>query len=299
MCVVAAKYFKDTGWVGVKNRDRNYLPSIKIVQSDLKGLQRIFIYDKSTDYTEGLNEYGLCIISSTMDVIEDEKPEHQKALIRAVGKKVRDALLEKTPQAALKKLIASELTGATFVFNERECHLLEGGYDKLKSDATPDNPRVFKHTSERLENKPNNVVVRTNHGIMIPDIGYQKSHDEANDGQCGHQPRASSEKRMKYAEDSLKKVKQVTDMLDGLAIKDADKETYFNPIRLGDPEKGDVVTTGQLMVVPQQKTLHYRPLYSEIEVNYSGINGPDKKTYFEIVSSRDLIAFKEHYNPWK
>jgi len=24
MCVIAAKYFEDFGWVGVKNRDRNY-----------------------------------------------------------------------------------------------------------------------------------------------------------------------------------------------------------------------------------------------------------------------------------
>ena len=28
MCVVIAKYFSGTGWVGVKNRDRNYVPDL-------------------------------------------------------------------------------------------------------------------------------------------------------------------------------------------------------------------------------------------------------------------------------
>ena len=28
MCVVVAKYFDNVGWVGVKNRDRNYVPDL-------------------------------------------------------------------------------------------------------------------------------------------------------------------------------------------------------------------------------------------------------------------------------
>jgi len=31
MCIIAAKYFKDVGWVGVKNRDRNYVPELSFL----------------------------------------------------------------------------------------------------------------------------------------------------------------------------------------------------------------------------------------------------------------------------
>jgi len=57
-----------------------------------------------------------------------------------------------------------------------------------------------------------------------------------------------------------------------------------------------MVTTGQMMLVPSEKTMHYRPLYSSIEVKYSTLNGPKAKTFFEIVSSRDLITFKEAFD---
>ena len=45
MCIVAVKYFPETGWVGVKNRDRNYQPVIKIKQSFRNDIERMYILD--------------------------------------------------------------------------------------------------------------------------------------------------------------------------------------------------------------------------------------------------------------
>ena len=45
MCVVAAKHFKDTGWILVKNRDRNYPTEVKLVQSQRAGIERLFLRD--------------------------------------------------------------------------------------------------------------------------------------------------------------------------------------------------------------------------------------------------------------
>ena len=72
------------------------------------------------------------------------------------------------------------------------------------------------------------------------------------------------------------------------------KDPFMNPIRLGDTDKGDMVTTGQLMLTPIERSMHYRPIYSEVEFKYSKLNGPDAKTFFEIVSSRKLLGFKEY-----
>jgi len=69
----------------------------------------------------------------------------------------------------------------------------------------------------------------------------------------------------------------------------------MNPVRTGDPEKQDMVTTGQLLIVPKTKTLHYRPIESKIEFEYNKINHPEAKTFFEIISSRSLLTFLEYF----
>jgi hypothetical protein len=41
--------------------------------------------------------------------------------------------------------------------------------------------------------------------------------------------------------------------------------------------------------------MHYRPLYSEVQFKYNKLNGPTAKTFFEIISSKKLLGFKEHF----
>ena len=56
MCVVAARHFEGIGWVLAKNRDRNYEPVIKMVQTKAGGVERLYLYDLQTGYSEGLND---------------------------------------------------------------------------------------------------------------------------------------------------------------------------------------------------------------------------------------------------
>jgi len=110
LCVVVGKYFEGTGWVLAKNRDRNYLPTIKMVQTVRGGVERLYLYDKQTGYSEGINEHGLCIVSAAVSVKSDEKEgKVKKAAVNGTspdGKRIRAALLEKTVDAAVKKLVA-------------------------------------------------------------------------------------------------------------------------------------------------------------------------------------------------
>jgi hypothetical protein len=62
---------------------------------------------------------------------------------------------------------------------------------------------------------------------------------------------------------------------------------------MGDPGKGDMVTTGQLLITCKERTLHYRPIYSSVHFSYDKLNGQTAKTFFEIISSRKLLSFKE------
>ena len=110
MCTIGVKYLDQHGWVGVKNRDRNYKTDVEIVQSNRFGTQRLYIDDKLTRWTEGLNEHGVAIISSSFSVKSDEKEGDKIALKKkhkdkrnragyysSDGKLIRQALLKKTP----------------------------------------------------------------------------------------------------------------------------------------------------------------------------------------------------------
>lgn len=296
MCVIAVKYFKDIGWVGAKNRDRNYQPKINIVQSNRMGVQRLYIDDDLTRYTEGLNEFGVCILSAALSVKDDEKEsekiepgQRKKGYMSPDGKTIRDALLSKSPSDAVKKIIERELAGCTFVFNAKECYIIESGFTVKKADASKNRPRKYVHTVKKLDAVDGNFAVRTNHGIELPQLGYQPNSDDKEKALS----RKSSEMRKKYAHSSIAKCSDPNKIMNALAVF-PDKNEFMNPIRLGDVSKGEMVTTGQLQLVPFENTMHYRPIYSHIEVKYNKINSPESKTFFEIISSRKLLGFKDY-----
>lgn len=294
MCVIAAKHFKGVGWVGAKNRDRNYLPTVNIVQSNRTGTQRLYLDDEKTRYTEGLNEHGVSILSASLSIKSDEK-EGDKAIknrrasnyMSPDGKHIRDALLNKTIKGALDLLIERELSGCTLVFNKKECYLLEGGFTVRKKDVDDDNPRDYIYKVEKIKD----YVVRSNHGILLPQLGYKKDTDDEHFKNA----RKSSEERLRIAREEVDKTTDPLELMNALSTTPND-DPFMNPIRTGDPKKEDMVTTGQILLIPEEKTMHYRPIFSEVNFKYSKLNGPDAKTFFEIVSSKKLLGFREFVN---
>lgn len=135
------------------------------------------------------------------------------------------------------------------------------------------------------------ISVRTNHGILIKQLGYAQNSD---DDDYIRRSRKSSESRHKYASEELKSIRTPMDMLDALA-KTPDSDPFMNPIRTGNTKKKDMVTTGQLLLVPKERTLHYRPIFSAVNFIYNKLNGETAKTFFEIISSRKLLGFKDYF----
>ena len=304
MCTIGVKYLNQHGWVGAKNRDRNYKTSIEVVQSNRFGTQRLYIDDKLSRWTEGVNEYGVAIISSSFSVKSDEKEGDKIAITQKAknkrnqvgyyssdGKTIRQALLQKTPEAALKVLIDSNLAGATYVFNEHKCYILEGGYTVKKRNASKENPREYTHKVQEIKPEKG-FSCRTNHGVLVPLLGY---HANPTDDRL-IRARKSSEKRLEYANKCINKdVNDPSDLIDAFA-RAPDKDGFMNPIRTGDIKKSEMVTTGQLLIIPKERTLHYRPIYSSVTFDYDRLSGPEAKTFFEIISSRKLLSFKEFAN---
>ena len=302
MCVVGVKYISDYGWVGVKNRDRNYKTEIHIKQSNRGGIQRLYIDDQLSRWTEGVNEFGVATVSASFSVKSDEKEgdkivdkrkarRNQPGYYSPDGRKVRNALLYKTPKEAINYLAENELAGATYVFNEEECYLLEGGYTVTKEDATKDNPRKYIYKIKEIT-KDIGHSCRTNHGVDIPQLGYKKN---ATDEKI-IRARKSSENRFKLANEFMEvEMSDPSELMNALA-QSPEEDKFMNPIRTGNVKKGEMVTTGQLLLVPKERTLHYRPIFSTVRFEYDKINGPEAKTFFEIVSTRELLSFKEYYS---
>ena len=304
MCVVAVKYIKKYGWVGAKNRDRNYSTSIKVVNSNRDGIQRLFIDDQTTRWTEGVNEYGLSIISASFSVKSDEKEgekvlsknKKKKAIVSPDGLAIRNALRLKTPKEAARYLIDKELAGATFIFNPETCYLLEGGFTVKKADADKENPRKYIYNLKEIT-QDDEYCVRTNHGIDLTVLGYSKNAEDEH----LRASRKSSETRWEIVNNYLRDnvVNDPYDFLEALSQK-PNKDKFMNPIRTGDIKKAEMVTTGQLLLVAKERTLHYRPIYSEVSFDYKKLNSVEAKTFFEIISSRKLLSFKEYAeNPYK
>ena len=284
MCVIAAKFFKDTGWVGVKNRDRNYKPEVVIKQSFRKGVERLFLYDKKTKYTEGINEYGISILSAAVAVKKDEKAgaeadAENKKHRDPDGFKIRSALLKDNIKDAVQVLIDLQLPANVLIFNAKECWLMESMFtDKDFKDYIYEIKKI----------KKDDIVVRTNHGIYLAS-GYDKSKPEE------FESWESSQARYDAAVKGVKKAKDASEMLD--AISDTSNANFMlNPLRRT-PSHGLHIlkTTGQLMLVPKENTLHYRPLWCDMDFSsFAKVNNEKTKTYYEIISSRKLVTVKEN-----
>jgi hypothetical protein len=150
-----------------KNRDRTYNPNIKIVREIIDGTEVIYMHDVDTDYSEGMNEYGIGIVNTTLQGKEDEKAikvtrKHKK--LSADGHKIRHALSMSSVEDIIEclDLYKRGVGGHTIVGHKKGFSCIE----KI---------RMGKPSITHLS--VNDVVVRANHGLDYPDQGYQYGKD--------------------------------------------------------------------------------------------------------------------------
>lgn len=152
-----------------KNRDRNYLPEIRVYHKLVNGIEVLYMRDEVTGWCEGINEFGIGIVNAALAVAADEKQGKagkgkstdamSKATLRD-GKRVLKALgcdnIEESVQFLQTHL--DGLRGHSFVANKDVTYSLEAtwrGHDF--------------HKRKLSEGKKH---VRTNHGMFYQDAGY-------------------------------------------------------------------------------------------------------------------------------
>jgi len=192
-----------------KNRDRTYNPQIKLVREIVDGTEILYMYDIDTDYSEGMNQYGIGIVNTTLQGKEDEKAikltrKHKK--LSGDGHKIRRALSMKNLDDIIESLDLYQrgLGGHTIVGHKNGYISIE----KIKLGK----PNIV-HLSK------DDVVVRTNHGIHYPDQGYQSGLD-----------RESSVSRAFHANQEARQAKNAEDLLSHLR-KHHHLPGYLEPYR--------------------------------------------------------------------
>lgn len=267
MCVIASLYLEDQS-ILVKNRDRKYKAEIEIIHELRDGVEVLYIHDLGTDWSEGLNEYGIGITNATLMVNQDEREgvvvKKRKNAVSYDGAKIRHALSLTNIESVLsyltdyknKKPQHNGLKGITLVATPNTKYIIEG---------------TTKHSPICIEADIQDTIVRTNHGIYHPGAGY-------NSGIKRH----SSYSRLEIAERELGKVfklDQVLNVLAGQYVED----NFLNPYRR--PSEHEIFTTGQILTNLSTLTLHYKsdPKFCEF-IGYKRLlpEGYDSKLKFEL-----------------
>ena len=247
-CTIAAVRVGD-GVVLAKNRDRGYKAKVEIVHELIDGVEVVYWRDIDTDWSEGMNEYGIGIVNSSLLVNQDEKEgkEVQKkrnndateTKIKSYdGEKIRKALTYKTLPQVIKSIVGFSgkdkkdvgLKGETFVSDSNSVYVIE-----MTSKHSP----IIKKLK-----KEKKVIVRTNHGIYHKNVGYVKG-----------EKKKSSHMRLDFAKKHLEDVKTDKEVIDRLKQK-YDKDPFLNPYRT--KNMYNMQTTGQIMLNLEKKEVTVR-----------------------------------------
>jgi len=271
MCVLVAKYFPNKGWVGCKNRDRNYTPEVSFKFKNRNSLEKLLFHDEITGYQEGMNSDGVSILSASLMVQNDEKEiqkgEHDNS---PDGRKINDALSQETAVEAAKQCVKNELTGNTIIFDKENMFLLE---------ASEINGRYIPELRKIPKSQP---IARTNHGIWLPWAGYQRNKKD----ESQYLSRLSSEARLLQAQAIVNSAKNAEELIDALCQVYLDNP-QMNVMRHSTGRK-KMRTTAQEMIIPSERTLYCRPISSHIKFDFWRFNKPNRNLWVELLSNRAL-----------
>jgi hypothetical protein len=275
MCIVIGKYFENIGWVGLKNRDRNYIPEITFKKKVSNGTEILYFWDNVTQYCEGLNSAGIGVLSASLMVFDDEKEiEVRTNEPSKDGKKIKKSLTNTSVKEVVRSLVEQKLPGNTLVFDRETMVLIEGCWK-------PGGYADREYACKVREIPKDQIVVRTNHGIWLEWSGYQRDKSEGET-----LSRISSESRRMIAEFVADKAGTPEDILDGLTLNFTG-DGQLNALRTSTKKK-KMRTTSQIMIIPKEKTMYVRPVQSNMSFNFWALNNPKQQTWVEVLSNRIL-----------
>jgi len=254
MCVIIYTNINNKE-IFAKNRDRTYKPIINIVHEIIDGVEIIYFRDLTTGWIEGLNEYGTCMINSSLDnrnrnkLLKNKTKKNPKYLNthKVKGNYFFDILCDENLKHDIdmcfkkKENCPNMVEGHTLLHVNKECYHIE---KELKNKNY--------HINKLNKNKS---FVFTNHGINT-DGGYLN-------GKKG----LSSYLRKHIIDNEIgeNKLENIDDLLKIMNTSYKNIDPRFHPYRDGDISKkfinikdvNYVSTTCQLIINITDKIFNY------------------------------------------
>jgi hypothetical protein len=251
-CIIVSKEVGDK-FILAKNRDRAYKPKLEIVHQLINGVEVAYIHDMITDWSEGMNEFGIGIVNSALMVGNDEV---EKKLVKKTGKpskdgkKIRTALSNKTLKEVIKAALKTDggINGHTFVSSPKHMVSIE---------------KTSKHKPDIKLHNTEHPVVRTNHGHIFTDAGY--THGEKY---------LSSKMRKIEAEKTVEKVGDWTEIAQAMRKEFFPKESQLNMRRQGK----DMFTSSQTVMNLTDRILEVEYFADKVE-SFEGVRNELPKGY--------------------
>lgn len=250
-CIIISKEVDDK-FILAKNRDRTYKPKLEIIHELIDGVEVVHLHDLHTDWSEGMNEFGIGIMNTALMVGFDEK---ELKIIRKTGNisedgdKIRTALSKKNLKDAVTSIVEYKkgLRGHTFISSPD---------DMITVEMSNRKPKLKLVNSEH-------PIVRTNHGHAYSDAGYNtgKSYE-------------SSKIRQISAELQIEKAKKWYDLAPLLRQKFFDNTSRFNMKR----DTPKLKTSSQMVLNLTDKLVLFTYFDSNVE-KFFGIKNKLPKGY--------------------
>ena len=314
MCVIVAKKtrLKSTNkdsWFLYKIRDRAYSPNYRIKFTRENNIEAVYLIDEDSDWTEGLNSAGIMIVSAALQNHEDKKDgvnktkKEGKRTVTRNGMILRQAMRQSKIEDVLKIFKEELFTGTTYISDgDRlfvlEIHIKNEAIEREQKNVTL-NKKIKNMDSSEIrsmamknikpddygvevkEIKRDKLIVRTNHGRLIPEAGYQPKDGE------GYE---SSQKRYQYAYDAVEAIGDNPHPFEVITtlknLKEVDKIAMNNPIRPKDAEDCPYYSSTVIMLTPTG-SMFCVPLYSEFEdVDFNDLYGKDREVHFTLLPKR-------------
>ena len=324
MCVIVAKKIRlqnsdITNWFLYKVRDRVYVPTYSIRFLKKHGVESIYLIDQINDWTEGVNSSGIMIVNTALQNHADEiqgdqgdplNPRHKNR----DGIIVRQCLKMKKIEEVVQTIKDELLLGNTFVSDGYRLFVIEiaikeeavtratdaiKNIDDIKYAADVQNlimkginPEDYLVKSTEIKDKKIDLVVRTNHGILVPEAGYQKNDTDP----VGYK---SSVARYKHAYEAIKDMDQDTHPFEVLTViknlgqDDVDENPKNRPIRNKGRSK---YFSGCVVMLTPTGTLYVVPIHCTFATtDFKHIN--DNHDVSVIILPRDLPLFESIGRP--
>jgi hypothetical protein len=326
MCVIVAKKIRLHGtdvenWFLFKCRDRIYDPEYSFRFLKGRGIESVFLVDEISSWTEGTNSVGISLVNTALQNHQDQSVGEAGGPVypNRDGIIVRQCLKMKDIKEVVETIKRELLLGNTFVTDGDRLFVIEiaikaeaveratNAIDDIKSIkfASEIQHKIMQgiHTEDYLvkaveiRDPKIDLVVRTNHGVLISQAGYQKSDKDL----TGYE---SSMARYKHTYDAIKDLDkdthpfQILTIIKNLGQDDVDENPKNRPVR----NKGwskyytscvvMLTPTGTLFVVPidcKFKTTDHKHLNQKHKVGVVIL--PKDMPLFENIGRKTLGDF--------